>query len=42
MDRKVIVHRTLSLIEEFQKDTSLTPNEMMLLRCLPHKVQKII
>lgn len=42
MDRKVIVHRTLSLIKEFQKDTSLTPNEMMLLRCLPHKVQKII
>ena len=42
MSREIKVHTTFSLIEKFKKDTSLTENEQMLLKYLPHKVQNII
>ena len=42
MSREIKVQTTFSLIEKFKKDTSLTENEQMLLKYLPHKVQNII
>ena len=42
MAREIKVHTTFCLIEKFKNDTSLTENEKMLLKYLPHKVQNII
>lgn len=42
MGREIKIHTTFSLIEKFKKDTSLTENEKILLKHIPHKVQNII
>ena len=42
MTKDVTIHRTFSLIEKFNTQDSLTDNERMLLKFLPHKVQDII
>ncbi len=42
MAREITVHQTFSLIEKFKNLDSLTNNEKMLLKYLPHKVQDII
>lgn len=42
MAKDITVHKSFSLIEKFSENDSLTANEQMLLRFLPHKVQNII
>ena len=43
MAREIKTHTTFSLIDKFKNDTSsLTENEQMLLKYLPHKIQNII
>ena len=42
MAKDITVHKSFSLIEKFSKNDSLTTNEKMLLKYLPHKVQNII
>ena len=42
MAKDITVHKSFSLIEKFSENDSLTTNEKMLLKYLPHKVQNII